>query len=59
MKTYQEKKEDARQIAIDWQIEAIEKDYSMSEYAEFGEYFYKLGKRYGLLREFRENCIPC
>lgn len=59
MKTYQEKKEAARQIAIDWQIEASEKDYYMSEYAEFGEYFHKLGKRYGLLREFRENCIPC
>ena len=37
MKTYQEKKEEARQIAIDWQIEASEKDYYMSEYAEFGE----------------------
>lgn len=30
-----------------------------SELAEIGEQFYKLGKRYGLLMEFRENGIPC
>lgn len=59
MKTYQEKKEDARQIAIDWQIEASEHDYSYGELAYFGEIFNRLGKRYGLLREFRENAIPC
>lgn len=59
MKTYQEKKEEVRQIAIDWQIEASEQDYSYGELADYGEYFHKLGKRYGLLREFRENAIPC
>lgn len=59
MKTYQELKEEARQIAIDWQIEASEQDYSYGELADYGEYFYKLGKRYGLLKEFRENAIPC
>ena len=59
MKTYQELKEEARQIAIDWQIEASEQCYSYGELADYGEYFYKLGKRYGLLKEFRENCIPC
>lgn len=59
MKTYQEKKEDARQIAIDWQIEASEQNYSYGELADYGEYFRKLGRRYGLLKEFRENAIPC
>ena len=32
---------------------------SYSELAEVGERFYTLGKRYGLLKEFRENGIPC
>ena len=57
--TYAERKENAREIAIDWQIEESERSLSYGELAEAGEYFYKLGKRYGLLREFRENGIPC
>lgn len=59
MKTYQENKERVRQMAIDWQIEASEHNYSYGELAYFGEIFNRLGKRYGLLREFRENAIPC
>ena len=59
MKTYQQGKEEARGIAIYWQEQAEIFDYSYGEYAEAGEYFYKIGKRYGLLREFRENGIPC
>lgn len=59
MKTYQENKERVRQMAIDWQIEASENCYSYGELAYFGEIFNLLGKRYGLLREFRENAIPC
>lgn len=59
MKTYQEMKERARQIAIDWQYEDGDYPYSYEGLAIVGEYFYKLGKRYGLLREFRENGIPC
>ena len=59
MKTYQENKSRVREMAIDWQIEASENDYSYGELSYFGEIFRKLGKRYGLLREFRENGIPC
>lgn len=59
MKTYQENKERVRQMAIDWQIEASEHDYSYGELSDFAEIFNRLGKRYGLLREFRENDIPC
>lgn len=58
-RTYQERKERARQIAIDWQLNEAEKPMYMSEYAEIGNYFYNLGRRFGLLREFRENAIPC
>lgn len=58
-KTYQEGKEEARQIAIDWQLNFENTNYSYGELFEFGNYFYKLGRRYGLLKEFRENAIPC
>lgn len=56
---YKELKERARQIAIDWQNTDADFPYSYEGLAMIGEYFYKLGKRFGLLREFRENGIPC
>ena len=56
---YRKLKENARQIAIDWQAKASETAMSYEELAEAGDYFYRLGKRYGLLGEFRENGIPC
>lgn len=49
--TYTEKKEQARQMAIDWQNEQAKK----SSY--YAEQFRKLAKRYGLTREFLENGI--
>lgn len=55
--TYQQKKEQAREQAIDWQYETAEQNLSYGELAEAGEYFEKLGRRYGLLQEFRENGI--
>ena len=55
--TYQQKKEQAREQAIDWQYETAEQNLSYGELAEAGEYFEKLGRRYGLLLEFRENGI--
>lgn len=57
MKSYAEKKEAARDEAICWQMEASQKNLYMSELAEAGAHFEKLGKRYGLLKEFRENGI--
>lgn len=59
MNNYQKRKESARQEAIDWQLEDSDYPYSYGGLAIIGEYFYKLGKRFGLLREFRENGIPC
>lgn len=58
-KTYQEGKEEARQIAIDWQLNDGDFPYSYGGLAILSDYFYKLGRRYGLLKEFRENAIPC
>lgn len=55
--TYQDKKEIVRQKAIDWQNLLQVKSYSYGEMAIFQNHFEKLGRKYGLLREFRENAI--
>ena len=54
---YETKKEMARQEAIDWQIDFVNHNYSYGELCEFVMHFEKLGKRCGLLKEFRENGI--
>lgn len=55
---YQQKKKAVRQEAIDWQLDSSNEQCSIGELIEIGLHFFKLGKRYGLLREFRENAIP-
>lgn len=58
MKTYQEMKEQIRNEAIKWQAQFAEGvPLYWSDILEAGEYFCRMGKRYGLLREFRENGI--
>ena len=57
MNKYYEKKAQARQEAIEWQLDFANHNYSWGEVAYWGDHFYKLGKRYGLLKEFRENGI--
>lgn len=57
MNYYQETKEKVRQTAIDWQNDFCNHNYSYSELVEFRASFEKLGKQYGLLKEFRENGI--
>lgn len=56
-KTYEEKKEFAREDAIAWQSAIGEFSPSYEDFAIAGDYFSALGKKYGLLREFRENGI--
>lgn len=48
---------DAVLRAIEWQLDYGNHNYSYGELADFCEYFRRLGKRYGLLREFHENGI--
>lgn len=55
--TYEMKKEMARQEAIDWQNTLFGDSRNYEEIQEAAEYFEKLGRRYGLLKEFRENGI--
>ena len=57
MANYQIKKAAARQEAIEWQADFCNHDYSWGECAEFWAYFEKLARRYGLVKEFRENGI--
>lgn len=57
MKTYAELKAEARQKAIDWQLDLDNHSYSQGEFADWSDYFTKLGKRYGLTEEFIENGI--
>ena len=59
-KTYREKKERLEGLAIEysnsWGADHVE-EMSYNELYELQQYFNKWGRRYGLLKEFRENCI--
>lgn len=57
MSTYQEKKKKAREKAIEWQERFGEQSISYEELAIAQFVFEQLGRRYGLLTEFRENGI--
>ena len=57
MNKYTELKERARDKAIEWQLDFNNHNYSYSELACYGDYFTRLAKRYGLVKEFRENGI--
>lgn len=57
MSKYQELKEKVRQEAIDWQIDASERNCSYNELAIISFHFWKVGRKFGLLKEFRENGI--
>lgn len=57
MNKYQRRKAAVQQEAIEWQRNFPEQGYYWSDIAYWGEYFERLGRRYGLLTEFRENGI--
>lgn len=50
-------KEEARQQAIDWQQWISGQNLSYGEIIDDTEHFRKTGKRFGLLKEFKENGI--
>lgn len=54
---YQKGKERAREMAIQFSYDVAEMNLSWWDCCEISEKFEKLGRRYGLLREFRENGI--
>ena len=54
---YRRRKEQARAAAMEHQRRAAETSQSWAEVAEDAARFERLGRKYGLLREFRENGI--
>lgn len=54
---YQERKANAQELAKDWQYNFAAFPWSYGELAEIESFFYKVGERYGLIKEFRENAI--
>lgn len=56
-KTYEERKGCLRDLAIDYSHNFASLGWSYGELAEICDWFYRNGKRYGLLKEFRENAI--
>ena len=57
VKTYQQRKAKVREQAFEWQCDFEKYNYSWADLATWSNYFKALGKRYGLLKEFRENGI--
>jgi hypothetical protein len=57
MNKYTEAKERARSIAIEWQNDLDNHNYSYEELVKYHNYFESLAKKYGLVGEFRENGI--
>lgn len=55
MTQYNKNKEKARQNAINWQYESSQKNYSYFELFKQYNYFKKIARRYGLIKEFKEN----
>lgn len=56
-KTYAERKNAARQLAIDYQYLTDCGGLSMMELSRINNYFENIGARYGLITEYRENAI--
>ena len=56
-KTYKERKANAEEKALVFQCDFSCLPWSYGELATIYEQFKKIGKRYGLLKVFKENCI--
>lgn len=56
-KNYQERKASLQDLAIDYSNNFASLSWSYNELMEICNWFYEKGKKYGLLREFKENGI--
>lgn len=54
---YQKAKNKIRDLAAEWQLDFGNNNYSWLELFQWQEFFSIQAKRYGLIREFRENGI--
>jgi hypothetical protein len=57
MSRHQQSKERVRNFAIEWQQDFPNHNYTWSEIQIYQDMFERLGRRFGLLQEFRENGI--
>ena len=57
MNTYQRRKDAARAQAIKWQADFSDRSIPWAATAAEQRHLEQLARRYGLLREFRENAI--
>lgn len=55
--SYAENQEALRNIAIEWQYNFEEMNYSWGDLSEWQDFFTEYGRKYGLMREFKENAI--
>ena len=55
-KTYRERQASLYDTAVNFS-NAFQEGLYWSDFAQITDWFYKQGKRYGLLQEFRENAI--
>ena len=56
-KNYEERKNYLQDLAIDYSNNFASLSWSYGELLDIQDFFYKNGKRYGLLKEFKENAI--
>ena len=56
-KTYEDKKVILQSFAVDWQLKNPDMSYTWHDLTEWGAFFEDYGRKFGLLREFRENGI--
>ena len=54
---YREKQEHLKDLAINFQLHFSALSWSYGELAAIYNFFETNGRRYGLLKEFKENCI--
>lgn len=54
-RNYSERKASARSVAVEWSTRGFAWGLSWLDCQRIADWFFRVGKRYGLLDEFREN----
>ena len=54
-KTYADRKDSLREVAVSWSVSGDVGPLSWLDVQRIADWFYRNGRRYGLLREFQKN----
>lgn len=57
MSYYQKKKQELRELTKDFQLQFNQENYSWWDVCEFTNWIYEQAKRFGLVRELKENGV--